>query len=75
VPESRTVTVGASDALRTQILSGVNSGDQVVIATVTGTVPTTPNAGGAGGLFGGGGAGGGGLRGGGGGARGAGGGG
>jgi multidrug efflux pump subunit AcrA (membrane-fusion protein) len=55
VPETRNVTVGAADALRTQILSGVSSGDQVVIATVTGTVPTTTNgAGGAGGIFGGG---------------------
>jgi len=57
VPQTRAVTVGASDALRTQILSGLSTGDQVVIATVSSTVPTTTSgAGGAGGLFGGGGA-------------------
>jgi hypothetical protein len=48
------VTVGASDALRTQILSGLNEGDTVVIATVSSVVPT-PNVNG---LFGGGGRGG-----------------
>jgi hypothetical protein len=65
VPETRNVTVGAADALRTQILSGVSSGDQVVIATVTGTVPTTTTngAGAAGGIFGGGTGGAGGARG------------
>jgi multidrug efflux pump subunit AcrA (membrane-fusion protein) len=41
-PVSVPVTVGASDALRTQILSGLNEGDSVVIATVSSSVPT-PN--------------------------------
>jgi multidrug efflux pump subunit AcrA (membrane-fusion protein) len=41
-PVSVPVTVGASDALRTQILSGLNEGDTVVIATVSSVVPT-PN--------------------------------
>lgn len=65
----RAVTVGASDATRTQILSGLNAGDQVVIATVTSSIPTSGSGTGArafGGGFGGGFAGGG--RGGGGGA-------
>jgi macrolide-specific efflux system membrane fusion protein len=60
-PQSRTVQVGAADALRTEIISGVNVGDEVVIATVTGTVPTNT---GGGGLFGPGGTGGGGRGGG-----------
>jgi multidrug efflux pump subunit AcrA (membrane-fusion protein) len=51
--EIRTVTVGASDALRTQIMSGLNPGDEVITATVSSSVPTTNN----GGLFGGGGGG------------------
>ena len=58
-PQTVPVTVGASDANRTQILSGVNLGDQVVIATITGTVPTS-GTGSGGGRFGGGGLGGGG---------------
>jgi macrolide-specific efflux system membrane fusion protein len=53
-PVTVPVTVGASDALRTQILSGLNEGDTVVIATVSSVVPT-PNVNG---LFGGGGRGG-----------------
>ena len=57
-PQTRTVSIGASDPLRTQVLSGVNPGDEVVIATVSGTVPTT-TTGGGGGLLGGGGGGGG----------------
>ncbi|TMC47006.1 MAG: HlyD family efflux transporter periplasmic adaptor subunit, partial [Chloroflexi bacterium] len=66
-PQTRTVQLGASDALRTEVDSGLNPGDQVVIATVSGTVPTNTG----GGIFGGGrGAGGGGVvRGGGGAAR------
>jgi multidrug efflux pump subunit AcrA (membrane-fusion protein) len=56
-PQTRTVQVGAADALRTQIISGLNSGDQVVIATVSASVPSTQAGGG---LFGGGGFGGGG---------------
>lgn len=54
-PQTRAVTTGASDANRTQILSGINNGDQVVIATITGTVPTTNSGTGARGLGGGGG--------------------
>jgi hypothetical protein len=54
--QARAVTVGASDALRTQVLSGLNPGDQVVVATVSSTVPTTTGNGG-GALFGGGGGG------------------
>ncbi|MEA2671722.1 MAG: hypothetical protein QOG45_1942, partial [Chloroflexota bacterium] len=42
-PQSLPITIGASDALRTQVLSGLNEGDTVVIATVTSAVPT-PNA-------------------------------
>lgn len=53
-PQTRSVVTGASDALRTQITSGLNEGDTVVLATVSGTVPTTTGNGG-GGLFGGGG--------------------
>jgi multidrug efflux pump subunit AcrA (membrane-fusion protein) len=49
--EVKTVTVGASDALRTQIVSGLNPGDQVITATVSSSVPTTNSGGG---LFGGG---------------------
>jgi multidrug efflux pump subunit AcrA (membrane-fusion protein) len=52
-PQSRPVTIGAVDSQRTQILSGLNQGDTVVIAAITRSVPT--NQGGAGGLFGGGG--------------------
>ncbi|MHB8717504.1 MAG: efflux RND transporter periplasmic adaptor subunit [Candidatus Dormibacteria bacterium] len=52
------VTIGAADATRTQILSGLNAGDTVVLATVSATAPTT----GAGGGFGLGGFGGGGGR-------------
>jgi multidrug efflux pump subunit AcrA (membrane-fusion protein) len=59
-PQSTPVQVGATDALRAQILSGLNPGDQVVIATVSSTVPTTTNRNGLGsGGFGGGGGGGG----------------
>jgi hypothetical protein len=63
VPQTRTVTVGATDPLRTQILSGVNDGEQVVIATVSSTVPTTNAGNNAGGLFGAGAGGAGGTRG------------
>jgi multidrug efflux pump subunit AcrA (membrane-fusion protein) len=49
--QTRTVQVGAADALRTQIVSGLNPGDEVIIATVSANVPTTSGAG----LFGGGG--------------------
>ncbi len=51
-PQTRIVTVGASDALRTQIMSGLNPGDEVITATVSSTVPTTNSGNG---LFGGGG--------------------
>jgi len=63
-PEPVTVTVGASDATRTQILSGVKLGDEVVIATITSTIPSSTSGasgrtitGGGGGFFGGGGGG------------------
>jgi len=50
--QTRSVQIGASDALRTQIVSGINRGDQVIIATISANVPAS--SGGAGGLFGGG---------------------
>ncbi|MHB8572139.1 MAG: efflux RND transporter periplasmic adaptor subunit [Candidatus Dormibacteria bacterium] len=56
-PQSVTVTTGAADATRTQILSGLNLGDTVVLATVTSTVPATGGGGGAGNILGGGGGG------------------
>jgi multidrug efflux pump subunit AcrA (membrane-fusion protein) len=58
-----TVTVGASDPTRTQILSGLNKGDVVILAEIGAKPPTggaTPGGGGAGGVRGGGGGGGGG---------------
>ncbi len=51
-PQTRIVTVGASDALRTQIMSGLNEGDEVITATVSSTVPSTNSGNG---VFGGGG--------------------
>lgn len=54
------VQVGASDALRTQIVSGLNAGDQVIVATVSANVPSNTGAGGLFGGFGGRGGGGGG---------------
>jgi hypothetical protein len=62
----RVVALGASDALRTEVMSGINPGDTIVVATVTSRVPTTS---GGNGLFGGGGGGGRGNFGGGGGTR------
>jgi len=59
------VTVGAADATRTQILSGVKVGDEVVIATISSTIPSSTSGAGRG-LTGGGGFGGGGFGGGGG---------
>jgi multidrug efflux pump subunit AcrA (membrane-fusion protein) len=66
-PDPVTVTVGAADATRTQILSGLKQGDEVVIATITATIPSSTSgtgrafgAGGGGGFAGGGGFGGGG---------------
>ena len=61
------MTVGASDATLTQILTGVKVGDQVVIATITSTIPSSTTGTGRS-LTGGGGFGGGGFGGGGGGA-------
>ncbi|MBO0704109.1 MAG: HlyD family efflux transporter periplasmic adaptor subunit, partial [Candidatus Dormibacteraeota bacterium] len=61
-PHATSVQVGASDATNTQILSGLQPGDRVVLATVTGQVPA--NGGAGGGLGGRGGFGGGGLGGG-----------
>jgi len=65
-PQPVAVTVGASDATLTQILTGVKVGDQVVIATITSTVPSSAGGigrslTGGGGGFGGGGFGGGGA--------------
>ena len=57
-PQTRTVTLGATDSTRTQVLSGLNAGDQVVIATITSSVPSSGSGTGArafGGGFGGGG--------------------
>jgi multidrug efflux pump subunit AcrA (membrane-fusion protein) len=68
-PDPVAVTVGASDATLTQILSGVKVGDEVVIATITSTIPSSTTGTGrsltGGGGFGGGGFGGGGFTGGG----------
>jgi multidrug efflux pump subunit AcrA (membrane-fusion protein) len=67
-PVPTAVTVGASDATLTQILTGVKVGDQVVIATITSTIPSSTTGTGrslTGGGFGGGGFGGGGAGGGG----------
>jgi multidrug efflux pump subunit AcrA (membrane-fusion protein) len=66
-PQARPVQLGASDALRTEVVSGINPGDEVVVATISSTVPTTTNGGG--GLLNGGGGGGRGNFGGGGGGR------
>ena len=57
------VTVGASDPTRTQIISGLNKGDQVILAEIGAKPPTggaTPGGGGGGGVRPGGGGGGGG---------------
>jgi multidrug efflux pump subunit AcrA (membrane-fusion protein) len=57
-PVPTAVTVGASDATLTQILSGVKVGDQVVIATITSAIPSSTTGTGrslTGGGFGGGG--------------------
>jgi len=46
------VTVGASDPTRTQIISGLNKGDQVILAEIGAKPPTggaTPSGGGGGG--------------------------
>lgn len=53
-PQTVQVTTGASDSLRTQILSGLNVGDNVIVATVSSTVPssTTNRGTTGGGLFG-----------------------
>ena len=64
VPQQRTVETGASDALHTEIISGVTATDEVVIAVITSSVPSTSNGNGAG-LFTGGGGGRGGFTGGG----------
>jgi hypothetical protein len=64
---SRAVTVGATDAARTEITSGLSSGDQVILANLNAAVPgnNTTRAGGGGfGGLGGGGFGGGGFGGG-----------
>ena len=43
VSQPTQVTVGASDATLTQIVQGVNVGDEVIIATVTSSVPSSGN--------------------------------
>lgn len=56
-PQVQAVTVGASDAQRTEILSGLSLGQQVVIAAITGSIPSSAGSGrtfGGGGLLGGG---------------------
>ena len=61
VATSVAVTTGAADSSRTEIQSGLAEGDTVVIATVTGSIPTpstTTGGGGGGRGFGGGGGGG-----------------
>ncbi len=61
LPQTVAVQVGASDAFLTQILSGLNLGDTVVLATITSSVPAQTSRNGlGGGGFGGGGFGGGG---------------
>jgi multidrug efflux pump subunit AcrA (membrane-fusion protein) len=40
-PVAVPVTVGAADATRTQIVSGLKVGDEVVIATITSTIPSS----------------------------------
>lgn len=57
-PQTVQVTTGASDALRTQIVSGLNAGDTVIVATVSSTVPSSTTNTTGGGLFGAGGRGG-----------------
>src|SRR5207302_3808317 len=59
---ARTVTTGATDPARTQITAGLSSGDQVVLANLNASLPSSNSTrpGGAGG-FGGGGFGGGGF--------------
>jgi macrolide-specific efflux system membrane fusion protein len=54
-PQAVAVTTGASDSSRTQIVSGLNTGDNVVIATVSSTVPSSTTRTTGGGLLGGGG--------------------
>ncbi|MDB5066595.1 MAG: hypothetical protein JWM18_3029, partial [Chloroflexi bacterium] len=54
-PQMVAVTTGASDSSRTQIVSGLNEGDNVVIATVSSTVPSSTSRTTGGGLLGGGG--------------------
>jgi len=53
-PQTVQVTTGASDALRTQIVSGLNPGESVIVATVSSTVPSSTTTRGTtgGGLFG-----------------------
>jgi multidrug efflux pump subunit AcrA (membrane-fusion protein) len=56
VEQQVTVTVGAADATRTQILSGVSNGETIVVAAISASAPTTTTGGGfGGGLLGGGG--------------------
>lgn len=55
VEQQVAVTTGAADATRTQILSGLTSGQTIVVAAVSASAPTTTTGGGfGGGLLGGG---------------------
>lgn len=45
-PHAQSIQIGASDPLRTQVVSGLNDGDTVVIARISSSVPTTSSGGG-----------------------------
>jgi len=45
-PHAQSIQIGASDPLRTQVVSGLHQGDTVVIAKVSNTLPATSAAGG-----------------------------
>ena len=51
-PERRTIEIGAANNTETEIVSGINAGDNVVIQTIDSNAKTTPTSGG---IFGGGG--------------------
>jgi len=43
-PRNQTVEIGISDATSTEILSGLNEGDEIVTKTITSTTKTTATA-------------------------------